>query len=103
VWRLLSLEQHVDAEDCYQYWDILDTMMDLSVESATELLQNVYGYHVRKLWPAEKFCNYPDRRDEVYQIELPGPQGISKDLSSGALIKEALYAMKEHACHLVRA
>jgi hypothetical protein len=102
VWRLLSLEQHVDTEDLYLYWDILDTMMNLSVESATELLQNVYGYHIRKLWPAEKLCNYPDRRDEIYQIELPDNQGISKDLSSGALLKEALYAMKEHACHLIR-
>lgn len=102
VWRLISLEQRVSAEDRYLYWDILDAMMDISVQSAIELLNNVYGYHIRPLQPCEKFCEYPGIRGEIYRLESSGAQGISKDLSSGALLKEALYTLKEHACHLIR-
>jgi hypothetical protein len=40
IWHLLCSENRVAVNDLVMYWEIIDAMMDLSVQSAMQLLQN---------------------------------------------------------------
>ncbi len=101
VWRLLCLEQHVDASDLMTYWEIMDSMMDISIQSAINLLQSVYEYRVRKLQPFEKTQEYPGVSNDLYRLEYDDERGGYRDVCVGTLINEAIDLFQAEAERLV--
>ena len=102
VWRLLCLEKDVDANDLAMYWEIMDAMMDISIESAIILLQNLYEYRVRKLRPLEKKRLYPAISNDLYRLEYDDERGGSRDVCAGTLLNDAIDLLQTEAERLVR-
>ena len=102
VWRLLCLEDRVDTGDLYAYWEILDALMDLSVQSAIQLLQNLYEYEVRKLQPLERKQAYPGIANDLYRLEYRDAEGGCRDVCVGTLLQEAIDLLHEEATYFIR-
>ncbi len=102
VCRLLRLRDRVNEDDLPTYWEIIDQMLDLSLESAIQLLQNLYEYHVRKLLPNESRREYPQISNELYRLEYDDEQGGFRDVCAGALLNEAVDLLQEEADRLIR-
>ena len=102
VWRLLCHEDRVDTTDLQSYWDIMDAMMDISVESAVFLLQTLYEYRIRVLSSAEKARLYPGVSHPLYRLEYVDERGGQRDVCAGSLIDEAIDVLYEEAERLVQ-
>jgi len=102
VWRLLCHEDRVDTTDLQTYWEIMDAMMDISVESAVFLLQTLYEYRIRVLSSAEKAHLYPGVPHPLYRLEYVDDRGGRRDVCAGSLIDEAIDVLYEEAERLVR-
>ena len=102
VWRLLCRERFVDVENLQPYWELMDAMMDISIESASALLENLYEYRVRKLLPLEKRRLYPGVSNDVYRMEYDDEQGGYRDVCAGTLINEAIDLLQAEADRLTR-
>jgi hypothetical protein len=102
VCRLLRFRDRVHEDDLLTYWEIIDEMLDLSLGSAIQLLQNIYEYHVRKLQPNESRREYPQISNELYRLEYDDEQGVFRDVCAGALLNEAIDLLQEEADRLIR-
>lgn len=102
VWRLLCLEDRVDASDLQAYWDVMDAMMEMSVESAVFLLQTMYECRIRALTSAEKARLYPGVAHPLYRLEYMDDRGGRRDACAGSLVDEALDLLYEEAERMVR-
>ncbi len=102
VCRLLRFRERVHEDDLPTYWEIIDDMLDLSLESAIQLLQNLYEYHVRKLHPGESLREYPQIANELYRLEYDDEQGGFRDVCVDALFNEAIDLLQEEADRLIR-
>ncbi len=101
VWRLLCLEDYVDVSDLISYWEIMDAMMDISIASAINLLQNLYEYRVRKLQAPEKRRLYPETPNDLYRLEYDDERGGYRDICARTLINEAIDLLQAEAERLV--
>jgi hypothetical protein len=102
VWRLLRREEHVDIEDLLSFWELLDQMMDISMESATMLLQHLYEYRIRKLSMLEQQRLYPGVSNPLYRLEYDGGCGGYRDVCAGTLLREAIDLLQAEAERLIR-
>ena len=102
VCRLLRFRERVQQDDLPTYWEIIDEMLDLSLESAIQLLQNLYEYHVRRLRPSESQREYPQIANALYRLEYDDEQGGFRDVCAGALFNEAIDLLQEEADRLIR-
>lgn len=102
VCRLLRFRERVHEDDLPTYWEIIDEMLDLSLESAIQLLQNLYEYHVRKLQPGESQREYPQISNALYRLEYDDEQGGFRDVCADALFNEAIDLLQEEADRLIR-
>ena len=102
VCSLLRFRERVHEDDLPTYWELIDDMLDLSLESAIQLLQNLYEYHVRKLRPSESRREYPQISNELYRLEYDDEQGGFRDVCADALFNEAIDLLQEEADRLIR-
>lgn len=102
VWRLMCQEDQVDIVDLMSYWEILDEMMEISLESASTLLQNLYEYRIRKLSASEKQRLYPGVTNELYRLEYDDGCGGYRDICPGILLREAIDLLQIEAERLIR-
>ncbi|GAK55327.1 hypothetical protein U27_02159 [Candidatus Vecturithrix granuli] len=102
VWRLLCQEERVDIDDLLSYWEILDEMMDISIESASLLLHNLDEYRIRKLTTFEKQRLYPGVTNDVFRLEYDDGQGGSRDVCTGTLLHEAIDLLQAEADRFIR-
>ncbi len=102
VWRLLCQEDRVDVDDLLSYWEILDEMMDISIESASLLLHNLDEYRIRKLTPFEKQWLYPGVTNDVFRLEYDDSQGGTRDICAGTLLHEAIDLLQAEADRFIR-
>ncbi|GAK48876.1 hypothetical protein U14_00087 [Candidatus Moduliflexus flocculans] len=102
VWRLLCLEDRVDTTDLQAYWEVMDAMMEMSVESAVFLLQTMYEYHIRALTSAEKARLYPGVSHPLYRLEYVDERGGRRDVCAGSLVDEAIDLLYEEAERMVQ-
>lgn len=100
VCQLLRFRDSIQAEHLATYWELVDTILDLSIEVAVQLLQNVYEYRVRKLPPSESQDAYPHLAHEVYRLEYDEP-GVFRDVCASALINEAVDLLQEEVERLI--
>ena len=103
VCHLLRFRERVHKDDLSTYWDIIDEMLELSLASAIQLLQNIYEYHVRKLPQSESKREYPHISNDLYRLEYDDEQGGYRDVCAGALLNEAVDLLQEEANRLIRA
>lgn len=97
VWRLLGFEHEVAAQNLEPFWNLLDKMMDVSVRSAIDTLQEAYCARFRKLRPQEKRQHYPGVQQDVYRIAYFDRSMPHEDFTSGALVEHALDILQEQA------
>lgn len=101
VWSLLCREEQVDIENLLSFWELLDQMMDISIESASKLLQNLYEYRIKKLSMHEKQRLYPGVSNELFRLEYDDGGGY-RDVCTGTLLREALDLLQAEAERLIR-
>lgn len=97
VWRLLGFEHEVASQNLEPFWNLLDRMMDVSVESAIDILQEAYCARFRKLRPYEKRQYHPGVQQDVYRIAYFDRNTPHEDFTSGALVEHALDILQEQA------
>jgi len=102
VCRLLRFRDRVHEDDLPTYWEIIDEMLNLSLEAVVQLLQNLYEYHIRKLRPSESRREYPQIANELYRLEYDDEQGGFRDVCAGALFNEAIDLLQDEADRLIR-
>lgn len=102
VWRLLGFEHEVSARNLEHYWNLLDTMMEISVNSAIEVLEEAYCARSRKLEMYEKRQYYPGIRQDVYRIAYFESHKPHEDFTSGTLLEHALEILQEQAYALLQ-
>lgn len=102
VWRLLCMEDRVDTTDLQAYWEVMDAMMEMSVESAVFLLHTLYEYRIRALTSAEKARLYPGVSHPLYRLEYMDERGGQRDVCAGSLVDEAIDLLYEEAERMVR-
>ncbi len=102
VWRLLCLEDRVEAGNLMAYWEIMDQMMEISIDSAIKLLENLYEYRARQLSPFEKRRQYPDVSNDLYRLEYDEEGESYRDVCAGTLINEVIDLLQTEAERLVR-
>ena len=102
VWRVLCREEQVDIENLLSFWELLDQMMDISIESASLLLQNLYEYRIRKLSVHERQRLYPDVTNELFRLEYDDGCGGYRDVCAGTLLCEAIDLLQAEAERLIR-
>jgi len=76
--------------------------MDISIESASKLLENLYEYRVRKLLPLEKRRLYPGIPNTIYRLEYEDNSGGHRDVCAGTLLNEAIDLLQTEAERLVQ-
>jgi hypothetical protein len=101
VWRLLGFEHDVPARHLEQYWNLLDAMMEISVNSAIDVLEEAYCARFRKLQPYEKQQQYPGVQQEVYRIAYVERHKPHEDFTNGTLVEHALDILQEQAYALL--
>ena len=97
VWRLLEFEHDIAAHNLEQYWNILDEMMEISLNSAIDVLEEAYCARFRKLQPYEQQHEYPGVQQEVYRIAYFERHKPYEDFASGTLMEHALDVLQERA------
>lgn len=102
VWRLLCQEEQVDIDDLLSYWEILDEMMDISIESASLLLHTLDEYRIRKLTTLEKQRLYPGVTNDVFRLEYDDGHGGFRDVCAGTLLHEAIDLLQAEADRFIR-
>ena len=102
VWHLLCQEEQVDSIDLPIYWDIMDVMMEISVDIAIKFLETLYEYRVRMLDEKEKQRQYPEIPNALYRLEYDDQPGVYRDVCAGTLINEAIDLLQEEAERLLR-
>lgn len=102
VWRLLCMEDRVDTADLQAYWEVMDAMMEMSVESAVFLLQTMYEYRIRALSSTEKARFYPGVSHPLYRLEYVDDRGGQRDVCAGSLVDEAIDLLYEEAERMVQ-
>jgi hypothetical protein len=76
-------------------------MMEISVYSAIEVLEEAYCTRLRKLRPYEQRHEYPGVRQEIYRITYPEWYKSYEDFTSSALVEHALDVLQEQAYALL--
>ena len=102
VWRLLCQEEQVDIDDLLSFWEILDEMMDISIESASLLLHTLDEYRIRKLTTLERQRLYPGVTNDVFRLEYDDGRGGSRDVCAGTLLHEAIDLLQAEADRFIR-
>ncbi len=75
--------------------------MEISVNSAIDILEEAYCARFRKLQPYEQEHDYPGTRQDVYRIAYSDHYKPHEDFSSGTLVEHALDVLQEHAYALL--
>ena len=101
VWRLLGFEHDIAAHNLERYWNVLDKMMEISVNSAIDIVEEAYYARFRKLRPYEQQHEYPGTRQDVYRIAYSDHDKSHEDFSSGTLVEHALEVLQEQAYALL--
>lgn len=102
LWNFLCREDWVDLADLIEYWRIIDTIMDISLQSAKQVLQTHYKCQVRTLRPRGKKRNISGINHEMYRLEYKNNRGTDRELPASALLIEAIDLLKEEAEGLIR-
>ncbi len=97
LWDILCLDDRIDLSDVDRYWEIIHSLMDLSLQSAIQLLQNRHQCQGRTLQFNGKTWKYPEIVRELHQAVYQDGQGVYRDLLASVVLIETIDLLQQKA------